>query len=250
MPDHRRVAIVGNASHYVGPELARHLAARGHDLVLGDPDAGAGGRARGRRRQRSRPSPRCGTWPVPSRPRRSSPPRSTASAGSTPPWRSSGQIVTGRFTRSTIEDLHTVVSGCLEAPYHFLKAVVGPHDRAGRRPDPPHHERRRRPRPTPGRSALLGGPRRGDDAGPQRRRRGGPQRRAGERGGHQLHGLPRVPRRLRRHRPGGASQARGTGAAAAGSARMEEFAAFCMAFIDGTSRFTTGQSVAYAGGWA
>jgi 3-oxoacyl-[acyl-carrier protein] reductase len=31
---------------------------------------------------------------------------------------------------------------------------------------------------------------------------------------------------------------------------MDEFAAFCMAFIDGSSRFTTGQAVAYAGGWA
>ena len=31
---------------------------------------------------------------------------------------------------------------------------------------------------------------------------------------------------------------------------MDEFAAFCMAFVDGSSRFTTGQFVAYAGGWA
>jgi 3-oxoacyl-[acyl-carrier protein] reductase len=31
---------------------------------------------------------------------------------------------------------------------------------------------------------------------------------------------------------------------------VEECAAFCMAFLDGTSRFTTGQFVAYAGGWA
>jgi len=31
---------------------------------------------------------------------------------------------------------------------------------------------------------------------------------------------------------------------------MEEPAAFCMAFVDGTSRFTTGQLVADAGGWA
>ena len=30
---------------------------------------------------------------------------------------------------------------------------------------------------------------------------------------------------------------------------MEEFASFCMPFIDGTSGFTTGQFVAYAGGW-
>ena len=31
---------------------------------------------------------------------------------------------------------------------------------------------------------------------------------------------------------------------------MEEFAAFTMPFLDGTSRFTTGQFVSYAGGWA
>lgn len=31
---------------------------------------------------------------------------------------------------------------------------------------------------------------------------------------------------------------------------VEECAAFCMAFLDGTSGFTTGQFVAYAGGWA
>jgi 3-oxoacyl-[acyl-carrier protein] reductase len=31
---------------------------------------------------------------------------------------------------------------------------------------------------------------------------------------------------------------------------MEEFAHFCAPFVDGTSRFTTGQFVAYAGGWA
>ena len=31
---------------------------------------------------------------------------------------------------------------------------------------------------------------------------------------------------------------------------MEEFAAFCAVFLDGTSGFTTGQFVPYAGGWA
>ena len=30
---------------------------------------------------------------------------------------------------------------------------------------------------------------------------------------------------------------------------VDECAAFCMAFVDGSSRFTTGQFVAYAGGW-
>jgi hypothetical protein len=31
---------------------------------------------------------------------------------------------------------------------------------------------------------------------------------------------------------------------------MAEFASFCMAFADGSSGFTTGQFVPYAGGWA
>jgi 3-oxoacyl-[acyl-carrier protein] reductase len=31
---------------------------------------------------------------------------------------------------------------------------------------------------------------------------------------------------------------------------VDECAAMCAVFVDGTSRFTTGQFVAYAGGWA
>lgn len=34
----RRVALVADACHYVGPEMSRMLAHRGHDLVLGDPE--------------------------------------------------------------------------------------------------------------------------------------------------------------------------------------------------------------------
>ena len=36
----RRVALVGNTSFYLGPPLARELARRGHDLVIGDPEEG------------------------------------------------------------------------------------------------------------------------------------------------------------------------------------------------------------------
>ena len=36
----RRVALVAAAGSYVGPSMARLLAARGHDLVVGDPEAG------------------------------------------------------------------------------------------------------------------------------------------------------------------------------------------------------------------
>ena len=33
----RRVALVADTAFYVGPAIARLLAARGHDLVIGDP---------------------------------------------------------------------------------------------------------------------------------------------------------------------------------------------------------------------
>lgn len=36
----RRVAVISDANMHVGPDLARKLAASGHDLVLGDPSAG------------------------------------------------------------------------------------------------------------------------------------------------------------------------------------------------------------------
>ena len=40
MTSARRVALINDASFYVGPHLARSLAAREHDLVLGDPQEG------------------------------------------------------------------------------------------------------------------------------------------------------------------------------------------------------------------
>src|SRR5256885_1350934 len=39
MTGERRVAVINDASFYVGPDLARNLARRGHDLVLGDAPA-------------------------------------------------------------------------------------------------------------------------------------------------------------------------------------------------------------------
>ena len=36
----------------------------------------------------------------------------------------SGRVITGRFLQSTLDDLHAAVRGCLEAPFHFLQAVL------------------------------------------------------------------------------------------------------------------------------
>jgi NAD(P)-dependent dehydrogenase (short-subunit alcohol dehydrogenase family) len=247
MPETRRVAIVGDAGHYVGPELARHLAARGHDLVLGDPttdlvtELEAAGAV-----VESVPGVRNLTRPE------SAPALVTAALARFGRVDSavafSGQIVTGRFTRSTIDDLRTVVTGCLEGPYHFLKAVVDPMvaqgegqvllitSAAGARP-------------TPG-APLYSAAR----AGATMLARNVAAEVAHD--GVQVNAVgtnymdfpeflaasgasdPAVRAKLEAQVPLGRL---GT---------MEEFAAFCMPFIDGTSRFTTGQFVAYAGGWA
>ena len=243
----RRVAVVGDAGFYVGPELARHLAARGHDLVLGDPTAelvaeleAAGATV-------------VAVPGVCNLARPESAPALIAAAierfgrvDSAVAF--SGQIVTGRFVNSTIEDLTKVVTGCLEAPYHFLKAAVTPMieqasgqvlmitSAAGARPTPgaPLYSAVRA-----GATMLV-------------------KNVAAEvaRNGVQVNAIgtnfmdfpeflrasgatdPEVRARIEHEVP---LRRLGT---------MQEFASFCMPFIDGSSGFTTGQFVAYAGGWA
>jgi 3-oxoacyl-[acyl-carrier protein] reductase len=158
-------------------------------------------------------------------------------------------IVTGRFVNSTIEDLQSVERSCLEAPYHFLKAVVGPMTDQG-----------------DGQVLLI------TSAAGARPTPGAPLYSAARAGATML--AKNVAGEVARH--GVQVNAVGTnfmdfpeflrasGAANDPAVRakleaqvplgrlgtMEEFAAFCMPFVDGSSRFTTGQFVAYAGGWA
>lgn len=247
MSQPRRVAIVGDAGHYVGPELARHLAARGHDLVLGDPGpalvaeleaTGAAVEAVAGVRNLARPESA----------------RALVAAAVARFGRLdaavafSGQIVTGRFTRSSLEDLRTVVTGCLEAPYHFLKAVIDPMveqgdgqvllvtSAAGLRPTPgaPLYSAARAGATMLARNVAAEVARNGVQVNvvgtnfmdfPEFLSASGASD-------------PEVRAKLEGQVPLGRL---GT---------MSEFAAFCMAFVDGSSRFTTGQAVAYAGGWA
>jgi 3-oxoacyl-[acyl-carrier protein] reductase len=244
----RRVALVGNGSFYVGPALCRALAARGHDLVVGDPTdelvaelTAAGAAVEAVAGVSDLAKPESGPALVEAALQRFGRVDSAVAF--------SGFIVTGRFVNSSLDDLRSVVHSCLEAPYHFLKAVVDPMIDQG-----------------DGQILVI------TSAAGARPTPGAPLYSAARAGATML--TRNVADEVARH--GVQVNAVGTNfmdfpefLAASGADQdtevrsklesrvplgrlgtMEEFAAFSMAFIDGTSRFTTGQFVAYAGGWA
>jgi NAD(P)-dependent dehydrogenase (short-subunit alcohol dehydrogenase family) len=243
----RRVALLADTSTYVGPALARLLASRGHDLVIGDPIDGLadeladlGAEVEVVTGVRDLSDPEASGRLVDTAIGRFGRIDSATAA--------SGRIVVGRFLESSIDDLRAVTSGCLEAPYHFLRAVV-----------PTMVERgsgqvlvitsASAVRPTPG-APLYSAARAGatmlvkNVAGEVART--GVQVNAV---GSNFMDFPEFLRANRADDPEGRARVEqhvpmrrlGT---------MEEFASFCMPFVDGTSGFTTGQFVAYAGGWA
>jgi len=243
----RRVAVIADAGFYVGPELARHLASRGHDLVLGDPTPelvaeleATGTLVKAVTGVRNLARPESAPTLVAAALERFG--RIDSAAAFT------GQIVTGRFTTSTIDDLRAVVTGCLEAPYNFLKAAVDPMieqgegqlllitSAAGARPTPgaPLYS-----------AARAGATMLAKNVAAEVARNGVQVNAIGTNfmdfpEFHKAAGSndPEVRKAIEAQVPLGRM---GT---------MTEFAAFCMPFIDGSSTFTTGQFIAYAGGWA
>jgi NAD(P)-dependent dehydrogenase (short-subunit alcohol dehydrogenase family) len=243
----RRVALVANTDFYIGPPLARLLAAKGHDLVIGDPEPGLVEELEGLGAAvevvtdvKDLRDPAASERLVAAALARFG--RIDAACAF------SGRVVTGRFLKSTIEDLRTVLAGCLESPYHFMKAVV-----------PPMVERgdgqvlivtsASGARATPG-APLYSAAR----AGANHLVRNVADEVA--RNGVQVNAVGTnfmdFPEFLRA--TGGTDPAIREQLEAAVPLRrlgtVDECAAFCTVFLDGTSRFTTGQFVAYAGGWA
>ena len=242
-----RVALIADAGFYVGPSLARLLAARGHDLVLGDPSDGLvdeltamGVNVETVMGARDLSDPESSERLVAAAMARFG--RLDAAAAF------SGVIVTGRFTNSTIDDFRSVMRGCMEAPYHFMKAVL-----------PPMIEQ------TSGQVLVI------TSASAARPTPGAPLYSAARAGATHL--VRNVADEVARHQVQVNAIGtnfmdfpeflRATGAKdPAVRAKiesqvpmhrlgtMDEFAAMCMPFVDGTSRFTTGQFLAYAGGWA
>ena len=245
--DERRVALIGDAGFYVGPALARELAARGHDLVLGDPAPGLvdeatalGSRVEVVEGVRDLADPDSSARLVAAALARFA--RLDAAVAF------SGRVVTGRFLRSSIEDLHVVVRGCLEAPYHFLRAVVSVMVERGDG-QVLVITSASAARPTPG-APLYSAAR----AGATMLARNVAAEVAAT--GVQVNAVGTnfmdFPEFLRAsHAEDAEGRARVEAQVPMGRlGTVEEFASFCMPYVDGTSRFTTGQFVAYAGGWA
>lgn len=243
----RRVAIVSDAAGYVGPHLSRVLAARGHDLVVGDPagglveelsDAGASVEVVAGGRDLSKPEAaerlvnaamdRFG--------------RVDAAAAFT------GRIVVGRFLRSSLDDMQVALKGCVESPYNFLRAVTPVMVEQGEGQILVFTSAAGA-RATPG-APLYSAAR----AGANHLVRNVAAEVAAK--GVQVNAIGTnfmdFPEFLAANRAQDAEgRARVEAQVPMGRlGTLDELAHFSAAFLDGTSRFATGQFVAFAGGWA
>ena len=245
MSTSRPAAIVANARFYVGPDLCRHLARRGFDIVAGDakPDL-----------VKEIESLGVACTSVEGGSRIEEPAANKALVDHALDRHGridsavmfSGDIITGSFLKASLEDLRAVVNGCLEAPFHFMQAVLPTMIEAGAG-QVLVMTSAAGVRPVPG-VPLYSAVRAGatmlvknvaEEVAPH---------------GVQVNAVGTnnmdFPAFLK------ASGATDPAVRARIEARvplrrlgtLDECAAFCMAFLDGTSRFATGQFVAYAGG--
>lgn len=242
-----RVAVINDGRFYVGPPLARHLARRGHDLVIGDaPEdliaelANLGVEA-------------VSVAGVNERGNQQGPQQLTDAAlarfgriDSAAMF--SGQIITGSILSSTRDQLDRLYEGCLVAPYEFLTAVLPPMvehrdgqvliitSAAGARPTPgaPLYSAMRAAASMLARNAAGEMARHGVQVNavgtnymdfPEFLRASGATD-------------PEVRKKIESQVPLGRL---GT---------LDEFASFCMPYLDGSSRFATGQFVSFSGGWS
>ena len=247
MSTERRVALVADTSFYVGPDIARLLAARGHDLVVASPadglvhelaELGAAVEVIEERVRLRDPAAAHGL--VDRAMHRFG--RIDAAIAFT------GRVVTGPFLHATEDDLERALQGCVVEPFNFLRAVVPPMvgqrsgqilvftSATGSRPTPnaPLYSSARAAANMLVRNVAAEVAPSGVqvnaigtnfmDFAEFRRASGADD--------------PAVRARIEAVVP---LRRLGT---------MAECAAFSLPFIDGTSTFTTGQIVNYAGGWA
>jgi len=241
----RRVAVISDAAGYVGPALAR-LLAPAHDLVLGDPDAdlvaeleatGAAVAVAEDVRDVGRPGAtdelvsvameRFG--------------RLDAAAAFT------GRIVVGRFLRSSLEDLRETLAGCVEAPYLLLRSIV-PAMIEGGGGQVLLFTSAAGARPTPG-APLYSAAR----AAANMLVRNVADEVVGRNVqinaiGTNFMDFPGFLRANRAEDPEGRARVEAN-VPMGRLGTMDELAHMALPFVDGTSRFTTGQFLGFAGGW-
>ena len=242
----RRVAIIGDGKGYVGPDLARLLAQRNHDIVVGDPADGLvdeltalGAEVVSVERVRDLADPDSSARLVDAAIERFG--RIDSATAFT------GTIVVGRFLRSGIDDLREVLVGCIEGPYQFLRAIVPVMVEQGSG-QVLVFTSATGARPTPG-APLYSAAR----AGANMLVRNVADEVVGK--GVQVNAIGTnfmdFPGFLKANKAeDAAGRARVEERVPMGRlGSMDELAHFAAPYVDGTSRFTTGQFVAYAGGW-
>lgn len=244
----RRVALIAPSTSYVGPHLARVMAQRGHDLVLPSPDSELVGELQELGAEVEAVE---GADDL----------RDPASAAALvaaavdrfgrvdAACMFSGAILLGRFLDTSINDLRAIAAGNLEAPYHFLKAVM-----------PGMVERTdgqvlvitsaTAARPAPG-ASLYSATRAGasmlvKNVAAEHARDNVQVNAVGT-------NFMDFPEFIRANGLEGNPERRARVESAVPMKRlgqMDEFANFCAVLLDGTSRFQTGQFFSYSGGWS
>lgn len=242
-----RVAIVSDAAGYVGPHLARLLAAAGHDLVVGDapPDLVAELASHGSAVEVVEGVRNLADGDAAARLVAAAMERFGRIDSATA---FTGRIVTGRFLRSSVDDMRAALTGCVEAPYNFLRAVVPVMVEQGEG-QVLVFTSAAGARPTPG-APLYSAAR----AGANMLVRNVAAEVVGN--GVQVNAIgtnfmdfPEFLEASRATDPEG--RARVEAMVPMGRlGGLDELAHFAMPYVDGGSRFTTGQFVAFAGGWA
>jgi 3-oxoacyl-[acyl-carrier protein] reductase len=243
----KRIAIVGDASAFVGPDIARLLAARDHDLVVGDAPADlvaelekSGATVEVVEGVRDMAKEGSADKLVHAALERFG--RIDAAVAFT------GRVIVGRFLKSSMDDLRAVMSGCIEGPYNFLRAVVPVMVEQGDG-QVLVFTSAAGARPTPG-AALYSAAR----AGANHLVRNVADEVVGK--GVQVNAIGTnfmdFPEFLRANRvTDDESRKRVESMVPIGRlGTLEECAHFALPFIDGTSRFQTGLFIPYAGGWA
>jgi len=243
----RRVTLINDGRFYAGPPLARSLAERDHNVVIGDAPSelveilkSSGVHAVSVEGVNRRGNTQ-GFQQLVDAAMKNFGQIDSASMFS-------GQIITGSILKSTREDLDALYEGCLVAPYEFLKAVL-----------PVMKEQQSGQvliitsasgaRPTPGAplysSLRAGASMLARNAASEMAKFGVQVNAIGTNfmdfpeflrasGATDPEVRKKVESQVPLHRLG----------------TLDEFASFCMPYLDGPSQFATGQFVSFSGGWS